>query len=106
MSTNKTYIEATAQINIIDKFGHLVEETDWNFDRNIHYPDFDDSCSDEFEYIHYYDVLEFTVDEINIILENDILLKEDYQDCSFDLFNVHVVRVYNDNGNEINCIKK
>nr|WP_302416648.1 hypothetical protein [uncultured Romboutsia sp.] len=96
---NNVYIHATSEIHIIDIFGNIVDETDWNEDNHLIYSEFNNSYN-TLDDIEYYEVLDFTINEISRLINNDTDLKKSYPNCSFVLENVHVYRVYNSN-NEI-----
>lgn len=92
---NNVYIHATSQIYIIDMFGNFVDEIDWNDDNHIHYDEFDYSC-DSLDDIEYYEILDFTKNKIIDILNEDKYLEKSYPNCSFELDDIHICSIYND----------
>lgn len=94
--SNNVYIQATAEVLIFNESGNIVEETDWNEDKHILYPDFymDYYCLDEIEYP---DVLDFTRNEMINLLNNDDYFKNKYPNFSVSLNFLNIYSIYDDN---------
>ena len=93
---NNVYIQASAEIQIFNKSGNIVDETDWNEDKHLLYSEFNKYYY-HLDDIEYSEILDFTKNKITNLLNNDDDLKELYPNCSFYLQHLHVYSVYNDN---------
>lgn len=93
---NNVYIHATSEIHIIDMFGNIVDETDWNEDNHILYSEFNTDYY-TLDDIEYYEILDFTENEMTNLLNDDKDLKKLYPNCSFIVENLHIYSIYNGN---------